>query len=120
MAHALLSLRREQTIALEPRDDHRDVVRSAVLVRTIDQLPARHQQIVVALREHLCDLVLPHESRQSVRAQHQRVATPHLLVGEIDLHRGLGAKRLQNDVASLASLCLLRRQLPRLDEPLHQ
>ena len=118
--HRLRVLRLRQPLAVELRDDHGDVVRTAILVRAIDELPARGEQIAVALLQDLRDLVLPHEPRQSIGAQHERVALAHLLVGEVDLHRGLGAERLEDDVAALAALRLFRRELARLDEPLHQ
>ena len=76
--------------------------------------------MLVASRDDDADIVLGHLSRQSVAAEHERVAAAHVLVREIDLDRRLWAERLENDVAALALRGFFFRELAGLDELLHQ
>ena len=112
-------LRRAQPLAVEPRQDHRDVVGSAALVGERDQPVARRLQVALA-RDDLRDLFPLHRAGEPVGAEHEDVAPADFLVGEIDLHARVGPERLEDDVPALALRRFLFRQLTRLDQALHQ
>jgi hypothetical protein len=108
-----------QTVAVEASGDHRDVVRAAVLVRAVDQ-PLAHGHEIVLLRHDARDLVLSDLAGEPVAAQHEDIAAADHLVCEVDFDARLGAERLEDDVSPLTVLGLLLRQLPSLDQLLHQ
>src|SRR5689334_9958738 len=119
MSYLVVRIGRTKTGALEPRGDHRDVVRTAILVRMIDQTLARSEEIRL-LGDHAGDVVLRYLARESIAAEHQRVAAPYGLMREVRLDRRLRTECLENDVATLALRRFFLRELPSLDELLHQ
>ena len=119
MADGIGRFRRDQPVAVEARRDDGDVVGPSHVVRAVDQPLARRHEIWFVGHDAR-DLVRLHLTAQPVAAQHEHVAATELLAGEIDLDLRLGAECLEDDVAPLAQLGLLLRQLSRLDEPLHQ
>src|SRR5207302_2354959 len=112
-------LHRAQAFAVEARQDDGNVVGSAALVGQRDQPVARRLQVALA-RGDLGDLFLLYGAGESVGAQHEDVAPPDFLMGEIHLHPRVGPERLEDDVAALALRRFLFRQLTRLDQTLHQ
>ena len=108
-----------QQRAVEARGDDGDVVRPTILVREIDQPLARRYQIRL-FGDDARDLVLANLSREAIAAEHEHVAATNLLMRKVDLDEGLGAERLEDDVAPLALRRFLLGELARLDELLHQ
>ena len=72
------------------------------------------------LPDHGRELVPPHQSREPVGAEHERVAPAQRLMGEVDLHARIGPERLEDDVAALALLRLFLGELARVHQPLHE
>ena len=70
VAHRIGRFRRDQAIAVEPRRDHGDVVRPAVLVRAVDQPLAADIEILL-LGDDARDLVRAHLPAQAVAAEHE-------------------------------------------------
>src|SRR5258708_7795352 len=62
----------------------------------------------------------PNHPTQAVGTQEQRVAAAQFAIGQVDLHRIGGAQGLQDDVVVLEGLGFLFRQLPGLDELVHE
>jgi beta-glucosidase len=108
-----------QRLAGEPRGHHRDVVRAAGVVGVVHEGVAERVH-VRGRRGVPGDLRRPHLPREPVAAEQQQVAAPQRLPRDVDLDRGVGAERLEDDVAPRARLGLLRRQLPRVDQPLDE
>ena len=84
-----------------------------------DQLLARHFGIVAG-RDDSRDVRRTQVRGETIAAQHQRVALCQRLLREVGTDRAVGAERLQDDVAALADLGLVRGHLSRLDQLLHQ
>ena len=68
----------------------------------------------------LGDLVAPDHGREPVAADDQHVALLQRLPRQVHPHVGVGAERLQDDVAPLARLGFFFGQLADFDEPLRQ
>jgi len=119
VAHVLARGGRAQPVSIEPHDDDGDVVRAAPLVGERDEPVARRLEIPFA-SDRLGDLVPLDLAREAVRAQHQDIALADVLVGEVHLDLGIGAERLEDDVAPLAARGLLLGELARFHQPLHQ
>ena len=113
---AVLS-RYRQRIPAEPGDYHSDVVRPSTVIGHRDQFATCVSRIRVR-RYHLGDLFTPDVARQSIGAQHQHVALPKILNGQLDHDVGLGAQRLQDDVSFVAGLGLFLGHLPGVHQTL--
>ena len=98
---------------------YRDVVRPAALVGEVDQPGAQIRKLRV-VGNHVAEFLAADQPREPVRADDQRVAAAERLVGEIDLHARVGAKRLEDDVAALALLGFFLGQLASVHQPLHE
>ena len=108
-----------QSFAIEACGNDRDVVWPALFIGTCNEPVAEHGGIRLGACG-LFDVSRARHTRKSIAAHDQHVAQAKLLVCEIDLDGGLGAERLQDDVASLARFGLFLGNLACVHQALHQ
>lgn len=119
VSHLVIRFGIDEGWSLETGRHYGDVVRATAGICLVDE-PSAQRRDVGLLVHYARNLLVAHDAGESVAAQHQGITAPQGLMCHVHTDHALGPQRLQDDVTAVAHLSFLGRDLPGINQALHE